>query len=171
MIKLDLSKSYDRLNWNYLKEILRAYGFCNRWIEWITSAISSTNFSILVNETPSQPFKSTRGLRQGDPLSPFLFIIVVEGLGRYIKKEVREKKLKGIQLWGNNLPITHQKFLDDIILFGKASLREARRIKAILDLFMSASGTQINNGKSCTYFFNTAGNIRNFLSRTLGFQS
>ena len=171
MIKLDLSKAYDRLNWNYLREVLRAFGFCNRWIEWISAMISSTNFPILMNGTPSQPSRASRGLRQGDPLSPFLFIIVVEGLGRYIKKEVREKKLKGIQIWGNNLSITHQQFVDDIMLFCNVSLREVRRIKATLDIFMTALGTQINNEKSCTYFFNTAENIRNFMTRTLGFRS
>lgn len=112
-----------------------------------------TNFSILVNGNPSQPFKATRGLCQGYPLSPFLFIIAIEGLGRYIKKEVRENNLNGIKIWGNNLPITHQQFVDDIMLFCKLSLRQARRVKAILDLYMTASGTQINNDKSCTYFF------------------
>lgn len=152
MIKLDLSKAYDHLNWKYLKGILKSFGLCDRWIEWISSMISSTNFSILVNGTPSQYFKASRGLRQGDPLSPFLLIIAVECLGRYIKKEFKEKNLKGIQIWGNNLPITHSQFVDDIMLFCNVSLREARRIKAILDLFMTASGTQINNDKSCTYF-------------------
>ena len=62
MIELDLSKAYDHLNWKYLKEVLRAFGFCNRWIEWISTIISSTNFSILVNGTPSQHFKVTTGL-------------------------------------------------------------------------------------------------------------
>lgn len=133
--------------------------------------ISSTKFSILVNGTPAQPFNASIGIRQGDPLSPFLFIIVVEGLGRYIKKEIREKKIKGIKIWGTNISITHQQFVDDIMLFYNVSLKEPRIIKSILDLFMTASGTQINNDKSCTYFFNTVGNIRNFLTRTLGFCS
>lgn len=86
MIKFHLSKAYDHLNSRYLKAVLRAYGFCNIWIQWISKMISSTNFSILVNGTPSQPFKATKDLHQGDPLSPFLFIIAVEGQGRYIKK-------------------------------------------------------------------------------------
>lgn len=132
MIKLDLSKSYDHLNWNYLK-FLRAFGFCNRWIECVYTMISSTNFSILVNGTPSHPFKVSIGLRQRDPLSPFLFIIALEGLGRQIRKEVRERNLKGIQICGNNLPITHHQFVDEIMLFFNVSLKEARRIKEILE--------------------------------------
>jgi len=108
MIKLDFSKAYDRLNWNYLKTILMAFGFCNRWVNWICNMISTHNFSILLNGSPTSTFNATRGLRQGDPLSSFLFIIVGEGLGRYFKKELRERKIKGLRLWGNNLPITHQ---------------------------------------------------------------
>eukprot|EP00253_Pinus_taeda_P004201 PITA_04201 len=90
MIKLDLSKAYDRLSWGYLSSILRAYGFSQRWINWILVMISSSVVSILLNGTPTSTFKPTRGLRQGGPISPFLFIIATEGLGRFTKHEVRE---------------------------------------------------------------------------------
>jgi len=116
-------------------------------------------------------FNATKGLRQGDPLSHFLFIIAAEGLGRYIKKYLRERKIKGLRIWGNNLPITHQQFVDDIMLFCAVSLREVKRIKKILDLFMEASCTQINKDKSCTFFFNTPGNVKSLLTRILGFRS
>lgn len=75
MMKLDLSKAYNQLNWNYLRAILSAYGFDNRWIEWIYNMISTPNFSILVNGTPMSTFNATRGIRQGGPISPFLFIM------------------------------------------------------------------------------------------------
>lgn len=144
MIKLDLSKAYDHLNWNFLKATLRAFGFSNRWIEWIYNMIATPSFSILLNGTPTETFKATRELRQGDPLSPFLFIMEQDGLGRYIKKEMRERKIKGLRLWGNNMPITHQQFVDDITLFCEVSLREVRRMKKILDMFVEASGMEIN---------------------------
>lgn len=148
MIKLYLSKPYDRLKWDYLGTILMAFGFCNRWVKWVYDMISTPNFSILLNGTPTSTFNATRGLRQGDPLSPFLFIIAAEGLGRYLKKELRERKIKALRLWGSNLPITHQQFVDDIMLFCVVSLRELKRVKCILDLFMEASGTKINKDKS-----------------------
>lgn len=87
--------------------------------------ISTPVFSILLNETLTNTFNPTRALRQGDPLSPFLFIIAIEGLGRYIKKEAQGSRFKGLRIWGNDLAITHQKFVDDIMLFYEFSLREA----------------------------------------------
>ena len=169
-MKLDLYKAYDRLNWNYLRAILGAYGFDKRWIEWVYSMISTPNFSILVNGTPTSTFNATRGIRQGDPISPFLFIMAMEGLGRNIKKELREKRIKGIKLWGNNLPVTHQQFVDDVMLFGEVSVKEVRNFKRILEVFMEASGMEINNEKSCTFIFNTPDSIKAHLTRTLGFK-
>eukprot|EP00253_Pinus_taeda_P023557 PITA_23557 len=170
MIKLDLSKAYDRLNWNYLDSILQAFGFFKRWVKWIHSMISTPNFSILLNGTPTSVFNATRGLRQGDPLSPFLFIIVAEGLGRYFKKELRERKIKGLRPWGNNLPVTHEQFVDDIMLLCTVSLREVKRVKGILELFMEASGTEINKDKSSTFIFNAPETVKAHLTRTLGFR-
>lgn len=170
MMKLDLSKAYDRLNWNYLRVIRGAYGFDNRWIEWVYSMISTPNFSILVNGTPTSTFNATRGIRQGDPISPFLFIMAVEGLGRYLIKELREKRIKGIKLWGNYLPITHQQFVNDVMLFGEVSVKEVRNFKRVLEIFMEASGMEINNEKSCTFIFNTPDSIKAHLTRTLGFR-
>jgi hypothetical protein len=81
LIKLDLSKDFDRLSWQYMHSLLLAFGFNEDWIAWIMKLTSSTFFSILVNGIPSWPFSPSRGIRQGDPLSPFLFVIMAEGLG------------------------------------------------------------------------------------------
>eukprot|EP00253_Pinus_taeda_P031307 PITA_31307 len=154
MIKLDLSKAYDRLNWKYLGEVLESFGFSRRWVKWIHSLISTPIFSILVNGTASKTFNASRGIRQGDPLSLFLFILAAEGLGRYIKKERAANKIKGLKLWGNELPLTHQQFVDDIMLFGEPTVKEVRQLKKILDLFSEASGLEINRDKSCVFIFN-----------------
>ena len=78
--------------------------------------------------TAPQPFNSSQGLRQGDPLSLFLFIIVAEGLGRLIKAHLAKRKLQGLKLWGPDLPLTHQQFVDDILLFCQASVKECKAI-------------------------------------------
>eukprot|EP00253_Pinus_taeda_P002372 PITA_02372 len=170
MIKLDLSKVYDRLNRNYLEKVLESFGFNRRWIEWIHSLISSPNFSILVNGTPSKIFNASRGIRQGDPLSPFLFILAAEGLGRFIKKEREANRIKCLKLWGNNLPLTHQQFVDDIMLFGEPTVKEVRHLKRILDLFAEASGLEINIDKSCVFIFNTEDRVKSHLIILLGFK-
>ena len=97
IIQLDLEKAYDKLSWSYMREILRAYGFNHNWIRWVMSLVTTTNFSILLNGTPSRTFTPSRGLRQGDPLSPFLFVLMMEGLGRVIKVANVEGRIQGIK--------------------------------------------------------------------------
>lgn len=104
LLKLDLSKAFDKLSWTYIQHMLKAFGFCSMWIRWILSLITSTHFSILVNGFPSRSFKPSRGIRQGDPLSPFLFVLMAEGLGRHIKHALHSQQLKGISV--HNTPAT-----------------------------------------------------------------
>eukprot|EP00253_Pinus_taeda_P005113 PITA_05113 len=170
MIKLDLSKAYDHLSWRYLRMVLEAYGFERRWIEWIYNMISTPIFSILVNGIPMNTFNATRGIRQGDPISPFLFILTAKGLRGIIKRELREKRIKGLKPWGNNLAITHQQFVDDIMLFGEVTMKEVRMIKKMPEIFMEASGMEVNKEKSCTFIFNTPEAIKAHITRTLGFR-
>jgi hypothetical protein len=84
LIKLDMSKAYDRISWNFLRKMLEAFSFAEEWVRWILGLVSTTFFSILINGSPSKNFNPSRGLRQGDPLSPYLYIILAEGLGRLI---------------------------------------------------------------------------------------
>eukprot|EP00253_Pinus_taeda_P029331 PITA_29331 len=121
-------------------------------------------------DSPSETFNASRGIRQGDPLSPFLFILAAEGLGRFIKQERAANRIKGLQIWGNNLPLTHQQFVDDIMLFGEPTVREVRHLRRILDLFAEASGLEINKDKSCIFIFNTIDQIKSHLIRILGFK-
>lgn len=98
LIKLDLAKAYDRVNWEYLQKILKAFGFDEIWISWVITMITTPVLSILLNESPTEAFSATRGLKQGVPLSPFLFILAAEGLGRLIKAKVYSEQYKGLRL-------------------------------------------------------------------------
>lgn len=121
LLKIDLSKAFDKISWNYMQSILTVFGFSPIWVKWIMSLISSAFFSILVNGIPSSPFQPSRGIRQEDPLSPFLFVLMAEGLGRSIKHALHENQLKGISLHSSPA-ITHQQFVDDNMLFGHPSV-------------------------------------------------
>eukprot|EP00253_Pinus_taeda_P031126 PITA_31126 len=147
VLKIDLSKAYDRINWLYLRLLLTHLGFNYTFISWIMGCISNVSFVVLINGAASPFFKSQRGLRQGCPLSPLLFLLVVEGLSRLIHKARRTDKTKGIEV-AINLYIKHLLFIDDILIFSNGSYNELKEFKNIFDLFMKATGMQINSGKS-----------------------
>eukprot|EP00253_Pinus_taeda_P004069 PITA_04069 len=93
-----------------------------------------------------------------------------EGLGHFIKKEREPNRIKCLKLWGNNLPLTHQQFVDDIMLFGEPTVKEIRHLRRILDLFTEASGLEINRDKSCVFIFNTVDQVKAHLIRLMGFR-
>jgi len=107
ILKLDLSKAFDKLSWNYIHQMLLAFGFNSTWTRWIMNFISSLCFSILLNGSPSSPFHPSRGIRQGDPLSPFLFVLMEKGLSRLLHYAISSHALKGISLHGLH-PLSHQ---------------------------------------------------------------
>eukprot|EP00253_Pinus_taeda_P033452 PITA_33452 len=147
VLKIDLSKAYDRINWIYLRLLLTHLGFNYSFISWIMGCISNVSYAVLINGAASPFFRIQRGLRQGCPLSPLLFLLVTEGLSRLIHQARREEKVKGIEV-AINLFITHLLFVDDILIFSNGSYNELKELKCILDLFLKATGMQINSRKS-----------------------
>lgn len=107
-MKLDIQKSYDMVNWRFLCKVLEAFDFLPQWINFIYQCISTTKISVLINGTLEGFFGASRGIRQGDPLSPLLFIIMVETFGRALTKSHLEGKIKGIRVMSNVPSITHQ---------------------------------------------------------------
>eukprot|EP00253_Pinus_taeda_P006750 PITA_06750 len=170
LTQLDLSKSYDKVSWEYLEAVLKAFGLCSTWIKWIMALVRSPRHSILVNGAPADPFAPTRGIRQGDPLSPFLFIILMEGLSRTIAKKKTEGKIQGLKPIRSLRATTHQQFVDDTMLHGTPTVKEAAAYREILDLFSLASGMEINFSKSTIFFFNTHPAVQSHLARLLGFR-
>ena len=127
-IKIDLQKAYDRVNWDFLQAVLSKIGFNRTFTGWIMSCVSTVSFKVLVNGGKSDQFKPTRGLREGDPLSPYLFIIGQEVLSRLIGKEFEEKNISGVKASICAPTVTHVIYVDDILLFSKATRSNATAI-------------------------------------------
>lgn len=117
--------------------------------------VTSSSFSILINGSPSELFLPSEGLRWGDLLSPFLFILMMEGLVWSIKHARTTGKIQGLQLSENGQAFTHQQFVDDTMLQGIPMVKEALAYKQILKDFSLASGMEVNLSKSKIFFFNT----------------
>jgi hypothetical protein len=104
LIQLDLEKSYDKISWHYMIKTLEAFGFTQHWI----SLVSTTSYSLLINGASNKPFWSMSGIRQGGTLSPFLFILMMEGLNRSIKSTTKTGEIKGLKPFENFPTSTHQ---------------------------------------------------------------
>lgn len=115
-LKLDLSKAFDMVEWSFLISILRQLGFHSDWIYMIKQCVSTTNISLLINGSPSASFTPTRGIRQGDPLSPYLFLFVMEAFSRLLQHSVVSDQLQGLRINKHFPAIHHLFFADDCLL-------------------------------------------------------
>ncbi|GJS28839.1 RNA-directed DNA polymerase, eukaryota [Tanacetum coccineum] len=113
--KVDFTKAYDSVHWDYLLDVLEAFGFGQTWCNWIRGTFSSTRALVLVNGSPSNEFSFHCGLKQGDPLSPFLFILIMESLHLSFSRAVDEGLFKGVQLQGS-ISISYLFYADDAML-------------------------------------------------------
>jgi hypothetical protein len=143
--KMDLEKAYDHVNWDFLLYMLRRCGFGGKWCSWIARCISSAKFSVLVNGSPYGFFSSSRGLRQGDPLSPLLFVFVMEALSRMINAAVSGGVLDGFRV--GDASCSHLLFADDTLIFCDASSSKIRSLRVLLLLFEAVSGLKVNLAK------------------------
>lgn len=131
--KLDMSKAYDRVEWGFLESLMHCMGFNEVWIQRVMQCLSSVTYSVLVNGSLTTPFKPTRGLRLGDSLSPYLFLLVSEGLSRMFERAVERAEIQGYKMLKQCPTLTHMLFADDTLLFGKASIAEARKIIEVIN--------------------------------------
>ena len=160
-IKIDLQKAYDRVSWSFIHADLLHLGFNEVFSNWILSCLISVSFEVLVNGGKSESFKPSRGLRQGDPLSSYLFLLGRKILSRMLDHELRQKSISGIRTSRSGPIITHVMYADDIILFSKASKKDATAIARTLDKYCLWSGQQVNKEKSDILFLkHTQSNIR-----------
>jgi hypothetical protein len=118
--KLDLSKAYDRVDWDFLKKAMVRLGFAPRWIDWTMACVTTVSYQVKFNGTLLESFSPSRGLRQGDPLSPFLFLFVADGLSYLLQREVAANGIVPIQICRRAPGVSHLLFADDSLLFFKA---------------------------------------------------
>jgi hypothetical protein len=144
--KMDLAKAYDHVNWDFLLYVLRRCGFGDKWCSWIARCISFAKFSVLVNGSPNGFFSSTRGLMQVDPMSPLLFVFVMEALSRMITAAVSGGLLDGFRV--GNVSYSHLLFADDTLIFCDASSSKLLYLRSLFLLFEAASGLKVNLAKS-----------------------
>ncbi|XP_058216715.1 uncharacterized protein LOC131327580 [Rhododendron vialii] len=148
ILKLDFEKAYDCVNWGFLLYMLKKAGFGDKWCGWIRECCSTVSMSVLINGSATQEFQTQKGLRQGDPLSPFLFNVVAEALNILLERAQEKNIIKSVKLGSNGVTISHLLFADDTILFCNNDLEEMGNIKRILRCFQLMSGLKINYSKS-----------------------
>uniref|UniRef100_A0A453BHJ3 Reverse transcriptase domain-containing protein n=1 Tax=Aegilops tauschii subsp. strangulata TaxID=200361 RepID=A0A453BHJ3_AEGTS len=146
LLKLDLTRAFDSLAWPFLLETLRQYGFGNRFMEWISILLSSASTRVLMNGEPGPPIWHRKGLRQGDPVSPQLFVLAVDTLARLIKRVVDmgimaqlhpTRSIPAVSLYAN-----------DAVLFCHCSPSDIIAVREVLALFGRTSGLMVNYAKS-----------------------
>ena len=151
LCKLDIEKAYDKINWNFLTTVLIRMGFKEKWLGWIKWCISTASFLVMLNGSPESFFKSSRGLRQGDPLSPYLFVLGMEAFSLLVDKAAKGGFIFGYKFKGRNgteRHITHLLFANDTLVFYKDTEDQMAYLNWILAWLEALSWLRINLDKS-----------------------
>ena len=146
-LKIDMSKAYDRVNWNFLKAVLTTMKFDPKWIRWIMECVSFVSYTLLVNGNLTSTFHPTQGLRQGDPLSPYLFLLCANILSISLLQAEYSNKIKGVKVGRSGISFAHLFFANDSLLFFKNDKNSLGNIQSILNRYCSISGQKINLAK------------------------
>jgi len=169
-VKLDMSKAYDRLEWDFVEGVLRRLGFADRLVDLIMSCIRTVSYSLLINGQPQGHIKPSRGIRQGDPLSPYIFVLCAEVLSSMLKQSSMEGLVSGVPVSRGGTRIQHLLFADDCLLFCRANLNEWGHIHSLLCRYEEASGQQINREKTAIFFSrNTKAAVRESIIQGTGY--
>jgi hypothetical protein len=151
LCKLDMEKAYDHVDWNFLIYLLKRCGFGEMWCLWIKHCISTVRFSVLINGVPSSFFGSSRGVWQGDLLSPFLFVLVMEAFSRMLGAFISRGLISGFIVGSselNRVNVSHLLFANDTLVFCEANESQIRHVGALLVCFEAVAGLKVNLSKS-----------------------
>lgn len=155
-LNLGMSKAYDRVEWSFIKSMIEVVGFNQNFIHMIMYCVSLVSFSVLINGDPKGPVLPSRWLRQGHPLSPYLFLICTNGLTTLLKEARLRREISSLKICKVGPNIIHLLFADDSVLFYKAEVGENRRVQAVLEKYEVVSSERINKEKTTMVF---SGNV------------
>ncbi|KAK9983153.1 hypothetical protein SO802_032678 [Lithocarpus litseifolius] len=152
MIKIDLEKAFDRMEWSFVRSMLFSMGFHQDTIDLILSGISSTDVSLLFNGSQLEEFQPSRGLRQGDPISPYIFILCMEFLSTLIHRKCEKGDWTRVKASRSGPGFSHIFFADDLLLFASTSQKNTEAVSEVLEEFCQLTGQKINLAKSKIFF-------------------
>ncbi|MCH82386.1 LINE-1 reverse transcriptase like, partial [Trifolium medium] len=172
ILKVDFEKAYDSVDWGFLDYMLDRFGFSVKWRSWMKACVCGGNLSILVNGSPTHELPIKRGLKQGDPLAPLLFLLVAEGLGGLMRRAVEVNRFRPFLVGGGCAPVSLLQYADDTLCIGEATIGNLWVMKSVLRGFEMASGLKINFWKSCVIGVNVTeeflGMASDFLNCRIG---
>jgi hypothetical protein len=148
LFKIDFEKAFDHINWKFIDSMMYQMNFPCKWRNWVWSVLSSARSSVLINGSPTFEFQYQRGVRQGDPLSPFLFIIAMEALTCMMNRAVDVGLFRGFFTPNGGPVISHLLYVDDALIVGEWSLQNIKNMARILRCFFLISRLKINYSKS-----------------------
>lgn len=154
---VDLSKAYDRISWKYILDVLWEIGLRGRIYEIIRQCISTVGYQIVMNREKTEGFHPSCGLRQGDPLSPYLFVIGIEKLSQLINVCVEANQWKAVKVSRDGPRVSHVFFADDLVLFAEANVEIVALMRKSMDSFCSISGQKVSYEKSCAFVSSNVG--------------
>jgi hypothetical protein len=152
-----MMKAYDRVEWSYLHGCLLKLGFDQIWINTVMRCVTMVRYAVKMNGDLTDPVIPTRGIRQGDPISPYLFLMCTEGLSCLLHLKENSGELQGIRNGRSGPPVSHLLFADDSIFFAKSDPRSVAALQSTLQLYCEGSGQKINHEKSTIFFGNHCG--------------
>lgn len=153
LLKLDFERAFDTVSWSFLEKMMTKMNFHITWVRWMRACLFKSTMSVLVNGSPTEEFSVEKGLRQGDPLAPFMFIIATEGLARMVRKAGELGILKGFNI-SQELSYSLLQFADDTMMICQGRWEDLWSIKAIIRGFELVSGLRVNFSKSFLIPFN-----------------